>query len=101
VQGAAAIAGVPLATYLKWLLRGGMAVDGMGRQMTAVLERLDAIGVAIANLPGPSDARPATPVQGRLVAHREVFVTRLKERGVPSTTIRQVNAVIDELEAGR
>lgn len=101
VQGAAAVAGVPVTTYLKWLLRGGVAGDDMGRQMAAVLERLDAIGVAIANLPGPSNARPATPAQGRLVAQREVFATRLKERGVPSSTIRQVNAVLDELEAGR
>lgn len=101
VQGAAAIAGVPVTTYLKWLLRGGVPWDGMGQQMAAVLERLDAIAVAIANLPGPSDARPAAPVQGRLVAQREVFATRLKERGVPSSTIRQVNAVLDELEAGR
>lgn len=31
VQGAAAIAGVPVTIYLKWLLRGGVAVDGMGR----------------------------------------------------------------------
>lgn len=101
VQGAAAVAGVPVTTYLKWLLRGGVAGDGMGRQMTAVLERLDALGVAIANLPRPSDARPATPAQGRLIAQREVFATRLKERGVPSSTIRQVNAVLDELEARR
>jgi hypothetical protein len=101
VQGAAAVAGVPVATYLKWLLRGGAAVDGMGGHTTAVLERLDAISVAIARLSSPSEARRATPAQGHLVAQREVIAVRLKERGVPSSTIRQVNAVLDELEAGR
>lgn len=99
VQGAAAVAGVPVATYLKWLLRGGVAADGMGRQMTAVLERLDALGVAIANLSGPREIRPAPPAP--LASQREVIATRLKQRGVPSSTIRQVNAVLDELEAGR
>jgi len=101
VQGAAAVAGVPVTTYLKWLLRGGVPWDGMGQQMAAVLERLDAIGVAIANLPRPLDARPAMPAQGRLVAQRGVFATRLRRRGVPSSTIRQVEAVLDELEARR
>ncbi|MGH8737045.1 MAG: hypothetical protein ACREVC_06785 [Burkholderiales bacterium] len=99
VQGAAAVAGVPLATYLKWLLRGGTPSDGMGRQMIEVLERLDMIGVAIARLSGPSGTRP--PMLAPLVASRDVFATRLQERGIPSSTIRQVNAVLDELEAGR
>lgn len=99
VQGAAAVAGVPVTTYLKWLLRGGVAGDDMGRQMTAVLERLDALGVAIVNLSGPREIRPAPLAP--LASQREVIATRLKERGVPSSTIRQVNAVLDELEAGR
>lgn len=101
VQGAAAVAGVPVTTYLKWLLRGGVAGDGMGRQMAAVLERLDAIGVAVARLSSTPEARPAMPAPGHLVAQRDVLATRLRARGVPSGTIRQVNAVLDELEAGR
>ena len=101
VQGAAAVAGVPVTTYLKWLLRGGMAGDGMGRQMTAVLEGLDAISIAVARLSSTPEARPALPAQGHLVAQRDVITTRLGARGVPSSTIRQVDAVLDELEAGR
>ena len=57
VQGAAAVAGVPVVTYLKWLLRGGAAVDGMGGHTTAVLERLDAISVAIARLSSLPEGR--------------------------------------------
>lgn len=101
VQGAAAVAGVPVTTYLKWLLRGGVAGDGMGRQMTAVLEHLDALSVAVARLSSTPEAPSAMPAQGRPVAQREVLVTRLRERGVPSSTIRQVEAVLDELEARR
>lgn len=101
VQGAAAVAGVPVTTYLKWLLRGGAAGDRMGGHTTAVLDRLDAISVAVARLSSTPEARPAMPAQGHLVAQRDVIATRLKERGVPSSTIRQVNAVLDDLEAGR
>jgi hypothetical protein len=69
--------------------------------MAAVLERLDAISVAVARLSSTPEAWPAMPAQRHLVAQRNVIATRLKERGVPSSTIRQVNAVLDDLEAGR
>lgn len=96
VQGAAAVAGVPVATFLKWLLREGAAVEGMGGHTTAVLERLDAISVAILRLSSSSEAPPATPTP--LVAPREAISARLKDRGLPSSTICQVEAVKDETE---
>ena len=79
VQGASAVAGVPVATYLKWLLQGGSPGDTPGRHMTTILERLDALSTGVAKL-------------------REAITAKLRQRGVPSSTIRQVTAVLDELE---
>ena len=98
VQGAAAVAGAPVATYLKWLLRGGLAADGLGGHAIAILERLDAISVAIARLPSSPPMRAETPPPGLALAPRELFATKLRERGIPSSTIRQINIVLDELE---
>ena len=97
VQGAAAVVGAPVATYLKWLLRGGLAADGLGGHATAILERLDAISVAIGRLPSSPPMRAETP-PGLTLAPRELFATKLRERGIPSSTIRQINIVLDELE---
>ena len=101
VQGAAAVAGAPVATYLKWLLRGGAAADGLGGHATTILERLDAISVAIARLPNPPQTRPGTPPPGLSIVPRELFAAKLRERGIPSSTIRQVNMVLDDLEGKR
>lgn len=98
VQGAAALAGVPVATYLKWLLQGGSPADAVGRHMTAILERLDALGVALAKLSAPAERRPAPQTHTPTVPPREAISAKLRERGVPSSTIRQVTAVLDELE---
>jgi hypothetical protein len=35
------------------------------------------------------------------MAPRDAITAKLKERGVPSSTIRQVTSVLDELEARR
>jgi hypothetical protein len=98
LQGAAAVAGVPLATYVKWLVNGGSPADAVTRHMTAILERLDAISVGIAKLPPHASAQPQLPIQAPAPAPRESITARLRERGLPSSTIRQVNAVLDELQ---
>jgi hypothetical protein len=58
LKGAAALARMPVSTYVKWLL-------------------------------------------GSPVSQRELISKNLKERGIPSSTIRQVDIVLDELEKGR
>lgn len=98
IQGAAAVAGVPVATYLKWLLQGGSAADVVGRHMTTILERLDALGAGLANLPAGAELRQAPSIPAMAVPAREAIATKLRERGVPSSTVRQVTAVLDEVE---
>lgn len=98
IQGAAAVAGVPVATYVKWLLSGGSPADAVTRHIKAILERLDAISAGVARLPAePRAGLPQPPV----MAPRDAITAKLKERGVPSSTIRQVTSVLDELEARR
>lgn len=98
-QGAAAAARMPVASYVKWLLQGS-PVDGVSRNTSLILDRLDEINVSISRLSSAPDAWPV-PVRVPRIAAREVIEGRLRARGVPSSTIRQVNAVLDELEAGR
>jgi hypothetical protein len=99
LQGAAAAARMPVASYLKWLLQGS-PVDGMTRSTSLILERLDGINVTIARLSGAQGPQPV-PARVSRVAPRDVIQTRLRARGLPSSTIQQVNAVLDDLEAGR
>lgn len=100
LQGAAAVARMPVATYLKWLLRGS-PVDGMSKHMTAILAHLDEISVAIARLSGSPETPRWRATAAPLMAPRDLITKKLQKRGIPSSTIRQVNAVLDELEAGR
>jgi hypothetical protein len=98
VQGASAAAGVPVATYLKWLLQGGSPGDTLGRHMTAILERLDALSTGVAKLSLPPNVRPGLHAHTPGVPLREAITAKLHQRGFPSSTIRQVTAVLDELE---
>jgi len=41
------------------------------------------------------------PLRAHATAPRELIEEKLRARGFPSSTIRQVSAVLDELEAGR
>lgn len=95
VQGAAAVARMPVATYLKWLLQSGNGGNA-NRDMSLVLARLDELCVAIARRPALPDL-PANKTPA--VLPRELLTARLHERGIPSTTIRQLTAVLDEVEA--
>ena len=98
VQGASAAAGVPVATYLKWLLQGGSPGDTPGRHMTTILERLDALSTGVAKLSVPPDVRPGLHAHTPGMPPREAITAKLRQRGVPSSTIRQMIAVLDELE---
>ncbi len=97
LQGAAAMARMPLATYLRWLIRGD-AQDRWGKTLSAILERLDRVVTAIANLSSRTESQPAARPQLPLGESRELFATKMKERGIPSSTIRQVMITLDEIE---
>src|SRR5438309_1791209 len=95
LQGAAAMARMPLATYLRWLIRGD-AQDRWGKALSAILERLDEVVTAIANL--PRESHPAARPQLPLGESRELFATKMRQRGIPSSTIRQVMITLEQLE---
>ena len=99
LQGAAAMARMPLATYVRWLIQG-KAGDNSGQMLSAILARLDEVVTAIANLRVPGDpqlaSRPAEP----WVVSREEFAARMKARGIPTSTIRQVFITLEQLEGG-
>jgi hypothetical protein len=94
IKGAAAITGLSVSAYLKWLVRNGKAGTQSDTEM--LLRRFDDLASAIANF-------GAAGAWDRVVTHpglptREALTRQLKERGVPSSTIRQVDAALDELE---
>jgi hypothetical protein len=97
LQGAAAMARMPLATYLRWLIRGD-AQDRWGKTLAAILERLDRVVTAVANLSPPTQSQPAARPQLPLGELRELFATKMKERGIPSSTIRQVMITLEQME---
>jgi hypothetical protein len=99
LQGAAAAAQMPVTSYVKWLLKGS-PVDGVSRNTTLILDRLDEINVTISRLSVGPGAQPVA-VRVPRAAAREVIETRLRARGLPSSTINQVNVVLDDLDAGR
>ena len=100
IQGAAALARTPISTYLKWLLQGS-PVDGVSKYMSVILASLEEIKVAIASLPASPPAQPRVPFQGPPITQRELFRKLMKDRGIPSSTIRQVDITLDEMENGR
>lgn len=94
IRGAAAVSGMAISAYLKWLITQGRT--GVQADSEMVLRRLDAIATAVANLRA-APAPELMPIH-RPAEKRNLLVTRLKERGIPSSTLRQVEAVLDELE---
>jgi hypothetical protein len=100
LQGAAATARMPVSTYVKWLLQGS-PVDGTSRNMSAILAHLDEISAAVARLSESRPAQPRAPVEGPPIAQRELFRKLMKDRGIPSSTIRQVDITLDEMEKSR
>ena len=98
MQGAAAIVGMPVATYLKWLLRNASERNA-SRYTSAILARLDAIEVALARLREAPRESLVTPAHAPHLRPRDLLEAKLRERGVPSSTIRQINSVLDDLQA--
>src|SRR2546430_5170278 len=96
LHGAAAVAQMPVSSYVEWLLRG--SPNGVNGNMSAILSRLDAIFVAIAKLSSAPGAPAVMPLRAHETAPRELIEEKLRARGLPSATIRQVTAVLDELE---
>jgi hypothetical protein len=107
LRGAAAVARLPVATYLKWLLQSSGPTGGV-REVSMILARLDDIHTDLRKVKYRGEQQPIqvaghattldVPRQPPLVP-RELFETKLRQRGVPSSTIRQVTMVLDELEA--
>ena len=94
IRGAAALSGMAISAYLKWLITQGRT--GAHADSDMVLRRLDEIATAVANIRAAPSCE-LMPVH-RPAEKRKLLVTRLKDRGIPSSTIRQVEAVLDELE---
>lgn len=93
LSGAAAVNGVSLSAYIKWLIGSGRSSIESGMGM--VLHRLDDLAVSMADVRAAlGDSKPLPALD---LPPRTVIATRLKERGLPSSTIRQVEAVLDEL----
>lgn len=94
IRGAAAVSGLSVSAYLRWLVSNGKS--GTQNDSEMILRRLDDVVTAIANI-------STAPREGRVVTlvglpARSALVNQLKERGLPSSTIRQVEAALDELE---
>ena len=82
---------MPLSAYLKWLVSQGRTQS----DTELIMRRLDALGDAIASM-SSSAPRDGTPKVG--LPARDAFIARLRERGIPSSTIRQIEAVWDEAD---
>lgn len=93
LRGAAAVAGMPLSAYLKWLVSQGRTQS----DTELILRRLDVLGAAIANVSGSAPRDRAMPSVG--LPARDAFIARLRARGIPSITLRQIEAVWDEAES--
>ncbi len=94
IRGAAAITGLSVSAYLKWLVIDGR--KGTQNHTEMMMRRLDLIAVAIAKIGSGAREERIAPVVG--LPARSAIVSRLKERGIPSSTIRQMEAVLDDLE---
>ena len=94
IKGAAAITGLSVSAYLKWLVTNGKT--GTQNDTEMLLRRLDELFAAVANSGAARAEDRIVPLVG--LPARSAFVRRLKERGMASSTIRQVEATMDELE---
>ena len=94
IKGAAAITGLSVSAYLKWLVSNGKT--GTQNDTEMLLRRFDDLAAAIANSGATTREDRVVTLAG--LPARDALTRQLKERGVPSSTIRQVEAAIDELE---
>ncbi len=94
IRGAAAVSGLSVSAYLKWLVSNGKS--GTQNDSEMILRRLDDVATAIANISISSKEGRVVPLVG--LPARSALVNQLRERGLPSSTIRQVEAALDALE---
>jgi len=94
IRGAAAMTGLSVSAYLKWLVTNGKT--GTQNDTEMLLRRLDELFAAVATSGAARADDRIVPLVG--LPARSAFVRRLKERGMASSTIRQVEATMDELE---
>ena len=93
LSGAAALNGLTISAYIKWLTGSSRLGSDAGIEM--VLNRLDGLAKSLAEVRATlGNNQPQSALD---LPPRTVIATRLKERGLPSSTIRQVEAVLDEL----
>jgi len=101
LQGAAALSDVPLATYVKMLIQQRQD-DPAASLNKLVLDRLGELLASVERLGSDQHRRATSP--GALLPTMqlsEVMSDKLRERGVPSSTIRQVVAVINQVQQSR
>lgn len=94
IKGAAAISGLSVSAYLKWLVSNGKT--GTQNDTEMLLRRFDDLAAAIVNSGVTTREDRVGPLAG--LPARDALARQLKDRGVPSSTIRQVEAALDELE---
>lgn len=94
LSGAAALHGLSLSAYIKHLL--GTGRSGSELDSGKVLHRLDELAGSVAEVRAAIGSHQPVPID---LPPRTVIAKRLKERGLPTSTIRQVEAVLDELGA--
>ncbi len=107
ILGAAAMARLPVATYLKWLLQTTGPSGEASWETSLVLARMDEMFTVLNKvaylvrqpLPGALHANTPPSPRPPPLAPRELFETKLRQRGIPSSTIRQITIVLDEIEA--
>lgn len=89
IKAAAAVAGVPVSGYLRWLMSQARTQN----DTETILRRLDLLGAMFAMAAIGVARSFGAPLPAGLP--RDTFA-RLRERGIPSSTIRQIEAVWDE-----
>jgi hypothetical protein len=93
LSGAAVLNGKTVSAYIKGLIGSDRVASDTGIAM--ILDRLDELATTVADVRGAVGEKTAQSAPD--LPPRTVIATRLKERGLPSSTIRQVEAVLDEL----
>src|SRR5437588_8488499 len=76
--GAAAVAQMPVSSYVKWLLRG--SANGVNGNMSVILLRLDEIFVAIARLSSAPGAPRSEEHTSELQSHSDLVCRLLLEK---------------------
>ena len=95
LQGRAAIAQMPVSTYIKWLLDA--AAGGQSKQLELILERVDQLATALARRGNAPAVDQPQRVSG--LPATDVITVKLRERGIPTSTIRQLMTVLQDLGA--